>query len=716
MAKYRVEDIRNVALAGHGASGKTSLADALLFAAKSADRRGSVDDGTSVSDYDEEEHKRHFSIDTSVLHLEHRGKQVHLLDTPGYPDFIGGALGSLSAVETVLVVVSAVNGIEVNTRRMFNEAGRRGLARMLVVNKVDGENVRFDQLLKVIRDTFGKACVLFNAPVNPGSKFSGVVSVLEPPAQAPAGCPVDLGAARAQLIDAVVEADEVLMEKYLLEGSASTEELLAALPRALAAGTVVPIFCTCAKKDKDIGIPELLEAIAGYALSPVEGKKRTAVKGQGDKAAEVTLEPDPAAEFVGQVFKTVTDKFVGNLSFIRVFSGTCTAEQPLVNARTGKAGRTAALLLMQGNKHTNLAEAIPGDIFAVAKVEDLHIGDTVSNHAGAPRLPALSFPTPMFGLAVEPKSRGDEQKISGSLQKIANEDRTFLMTRDSQTKELVITGMSQLHLDVLQARLKRRFDLEVVTKEPKIPYRETITTEGEARYRHKKQTGGRGQFGEVALRVYPLPREIQTQDELLEKFANKDHFEKIRTTHYDPDHNFAFIDTVVGGTVPNQFIPAVEKGCKEVLDRGVVAGYRLQDVAVEVWDGKDHPVDSSEAAFKTATRVCFRNAFQTARPVLLEPIVDLEVTVPSKYTGAILGGLNTKRGRIENQDSLPGDLAVIRAKVPLAEVTRYANELGSITAGQGSYTMEFSHYDQVPGNVQQQIISRSKLAAEEDEE
>jgi elongation factor G len=716
MAKHRVEDIRVIALAGHGASGKTSIADALLFQAKAVDRRGSVEDGSSVSDFDEEEHKRKYSIDTSVLHLDHNGMAVYLLDTPGYPDFVGAALGALTAVETVAVVVSAINGVEVNTRRLFNEAGKRGLGRMLVINKLDGENVKFADLVKIIQGTFGKGCVLFNAPIKPGHDFSGVVSVLNPPAQAPDGCPVDLAAARSQLIDAVVEADEALMEKYLIEGNLETSELLAALPKAMAAGSVIPIFCTCAKKDKDIGIKELLDALAEYSLSPAQGEHRTATKGAGESATTVTLTPDAAGELVGQVFKSVTDKFVGTLSFIRVFSGTYKPDQPLVNARTDKSGRVSGLLQMQGNKHTPLPEAVPGDIFAVAKVEDLHIGDTVSNHPGAPKLPPPDFPTPMFGLAVEPKSRGDEQKISGSLQKIASEDSTFLMTRDSQTKELVITGMSQLHLDVVQARLKRRFDLEVITKEPKIPYRETITADGEARYRHKKQSGGRGQFGEVALRIHPLPREITSQEELLEKFANKDHFEKLRTVHYDKAHNFAFLDTVVGGTIPNQFIPAVEKGCKEMLERGVLAGYRIQDVAIEAWDGKDHPVDSSEAAFKTATRVCFKNAFLTARPVLLEPIVDLEVTVPSKYTGAILGDLNTKRARIENQDSLPGDLAVIRAKAPLAEVTRYAAQLGSITQGQGSYSMEFSHYDMVPGNVQQQIVSKSKVAAEEDEE
>jgi elongation factor G len=680
------------------------LADALLFKAKAVDRRGSPEDGTSVSDYDDEEHKRHFSIDTSVLNFDHKGKHVHLLDTPGYPDFIGAALGALNAVDTVLIVVSATNGVEVNTRRMFNEAGRRGLARMIVINKLDGENLKFPELVKVIQNTFGKGCVLFNAPIKPGHDFNGVVSVLNPPNPVPPGCPVDLAAARSQLIDAVVESDEALMEKYLMEGTVTTDELAAALPKALAAGTVIPIFCTAAKKDKDIGVAELLDAVTTFALSPTHAKKRVAKKGQGEAAQEVELQPDPKGEFVGLVFKALTDKFVGNLAFVRVMSGTYTSDQPLFNARTDKSSRTGGLGLMQGNKQKPITEAIPGDIIAVSKVEDLHIGDTVSNHAHAPKLPPLTFPTPMFGLAVEPKARGDEQKISGSLAKIANEDPTFQVTR-----------MSQLHLDVLQGRLKRRFDLEVITHDPKIPYRETIQTESEGNHRHRKQSGGRGQFGEVHLRVYPLPREIKNEEQLLEKFANKSKFEKMRSAHYDPTHNFAFIDTIVGGTIPNQFVPAVEKGCKELLERGALAGYRIQDVAVEVYFGKDHPVDSSEAAFKTAGRVAFKTAFMAARPVLLEPIVHLEVTVPTKYTGAILGDLNTKRARIENQDSLPGDLAVISAIAPLAEVTRYAAQLGSITQGQGSYTMEFSHYDVVPGNVQQQIVSKSKLAADEDE-
>ncbi|HMC88003.1 MAG TPA: GTP-binding protein, partial [Gemmataceae bacterium] len=346
MAKHKVEDVRNIALVGHGAAGKTSLADTLLFKAGTVDRRGSVDDGSSVSDYDDEEKKRHFSIDTSVLHLEHKGKSVHLLDTPGYPDFIGAALEALDPVETAVVVISAPNGVEVNTRRMFNEAGKRGLARMLIINKMDADNIRFDTLLNTITGTFGKGCVLLNAPIGTGAQFSGVVNVLSPPPAPPPGCLVDLAQARSKLLDAIVEYDEGLMEKYLMEGDIGGEELTAALPKALAAGTVIPIFCTSAKKE--IGVTELLESLCAYALSPGQGRKRIGTKGQGEKAAQVTLEPSESAEFVGQVFKMLSDKFVGNLSYFRVYSGKVTAEQPLVNVRTGKSARSGGLLLMQG--------------------------------------------------------------------------------------------------------------------------------------------------------------------------------------------------------------------------------------------------------------------------------------------------------------------------------------------------------------------------------
>ena len=711
MSKHKVEDIRNIALVGHRAAGKTTLADAVLFKAGAVDRRGSVEDGTSVSDFDEEEHQRKFSIDTHLLNATWKGKQIHLLDTPGYPDFVGNALASLDAIENVAVVISAPAGIEVNTRRMFNEAGKRGLARLIVINKLDGDNINFDQLLTAIRETFGKGCVLFNAPVGIGPKFTGVVDILHAAASGGSAA-VDLAAARTQMLDAIVEIDDALMEKYLSEQPISDDEIMHAIPKALAAGSLVPMFCASAKKD--IGVTEFLDAICEDALSPVEGKARTAVPAKGGDPVKLT--PSETGEFVGQVFKTINDKFVGNLSYLRVFQGRITPENQLFNSRTGKGARIAGLLKIQGKANSPEPEAIAGDIVAVAKVDGLHIGDTVGVSAQIPRLNVPTFPLPMYSLAVAPKNRGDEQKLSGSLHKIVDEDPMFKIHHDAATHELVISGTSQLHLDVVQHRLKRRYDLEIVTHEPKIAYRETISTMAEADHRHKKQSGGRGQFGEVHLRVYPVPREISSQEQLEEQFANKSKFEKMRSVHYHQANNFAFIDHIVGGTIPNQFIPAVEKGCVELVERGALAGYPIQDVAVEVFFGKDHPVDSSEAAFKTAGRLAFKKAFLAANPTLMEPIVTLEVTCPTNYTGAILGVLTTKRARVENQDSLPGNLAVITAKAPLAEVTKFAAELGGLTQGQGSYTMEFSHYDLVPGNIRQQIVAKAKLAKDEDEE
>jgi elongation factor G len=716
MAKYTTNDIRNIALVGHGAAGKTTLADALLFKAKAVERKGSVEDGSSVCDYDEEEKKRRFSIEAKVLNLDHKGKHVNLIDTPGYPDFIGQAFCGLSAVETAAIVINAPSGVEVNTRRMFREATKLGLARLFIINKMDADNIQFDELIDTIQQTFGKSCALLNVPIGQGAQFTGVVDVLNPPASVPAGCLADVQDARSKLVDNIVEADEALMEKYLGEGAVSPEELAAALPKAVTAGSLVPIVFTAGKKD--LGIDQLLDVFASVAISPLLAPKKKITKGSGDKAMTFEITPSESGEVVGQVFKTLSDKFVGLLSYIRLYTGKMATDTPVANTRTGKSSRSGGLLQSQGKTTKPLPEAVAGDIFAVAKVEDLHLGDTISHATNTGQLARIAYPLPMYGLAVEPKARGDEQKISGSLAKIADEDPTFHVTRDTQTKELVITGMSQLHLDVVQARLKRRFDLEIVTKEPKIPYRETVVGQGEGSHRHKKQSGGRGQFGEVHLRVYPLPREITTDEQCREQFMNKQRFAHMREDHckYDADHNFAFVDSIVGGTIPNQFIPAVYKGCLELLERGAIAGYRMQDVCAEVHFGKYHDVDSSEAAFKTAARIAFKNTVMNSRPAILEPIVNLEVTVPSKYTGAILGDLNTKRARIENQDSLPGDLQVIKARAPLAEVTRYAAQLGSMTQGQGAYTMEFSHYDQVPGNVQQQIIAKAVKAKDEDEE
>ena len=713
MGRHLVEDVRDIALVGHRAAGKTSLADALLYEAHAVDRLGSVDDGTSVGDTDEDEHRHHFSIDTHVLHCDHAGKCLHILDAPGTPDFIGAALEALTAVETALVVVSAVNGIEVNTRRMFKEATDRGLGRVIVVNKIDGEKVDLPAVVASIQETFGRQCIPFNVPDGTGEKFKKVVCVLDPPPQASNGFPIDPADVRGQLVDAVVEADESLTEKFLLEGSVAPNELEAAIPKALAAGTLIPIFCTSAKKD--IGVRELLDALSRHGLSPGYAKRRLANLKPNGHGTPKPVEPTEASEFLGQVFKVVNDRYVGHLSFIRVLAGRLTPNHTIHDVNTNRSVRVGQLLLVQGNKHAQVQEAVAGDIIAVAKVDGLHVGDTVATRADVGLLPAIPFPSPMYGLAIEPKNRGDEQKIAAGLHKIAEEDPTVKVNHDPQTHEMVLSGVSQLHLDVVQERLKHRFDVDVVTKEPKVPYHETITAKGEADYRHKKQTGGRGQFAEVHLRVYPIDRDIKTQVELEARFANKSHFEKLRSVHYDPDFNFAFLDHIVGGTIPNNFIPAVEKGCREMMERGALAGYRMQDIAVEVHFGKYHDVDSSEAAFKTASRQAFKKAVLNARAVLLEPVVKLEITVPSRFTGAILGDLPTRRAQVENQDSLPGDLTVIYARAPLSEVARYAAQLGGMTQGQGSYTMELSHYEQVPGVVQQQIVAKAGQPKDEDE-
>lgn len=702
MSRYAIDDVRDIALVGHRASGKTSLADALLFEAHAVDRLGKVDDGTSAADTDDDEKRHRFSIDTHVLHADHQGKHLNILDAPGYPDFVGAAIEALTAVETAVVVISGTNGIEVNTRRMFHEAGRRGLSRAIVINKLDADNVDFAGVVDSIRQTFGKNCVLFNMPNAVGAGFNSVIDLVHKPSGVPTTHPYDQQQARTELMEAVVEVDEALMEKYLTEGSISDEELEAAIPKCISAGYLIPIFCTSATKDK--GVKELLDSLGKYGLSPAAARARLA-----------GVEPSESGDFIGFVFKVVNDKYVGHLSFIRVLSGKLTPNHNIIDLNNGKSIRVGQLLMVQGKTHSPVTEAGPGDIIAVAKVDGLHIGDTIAFRSDVQKLPSPNFPNPMFGLAIEPKKRGDEEKISNGLHKIAEEDPTVKITHDPQTHELVIAGVSQLHLEIIQERLKHRYDVEVTTKEPKIPYRETIQQKGEGDYKHKKQTGGRGQFAEVHLRVYPLSRDIKTQEELEAQFANKKHFEKMRSVHYDPAMNFAFIDHIVGGTIPNNFIPACEKGCKELMERGALAGYRMQDIAVEVHFGKYHDVDSSEAAFKTAARKAFQIAFLNARPALLEPIVKLEVTVPSRFTGSILGDLPTRRAHVENQDSLPGDLTVITARAPLAEVARYAAQLNGMTQGQGSYTMELSHYEQVPAAVQQQIVAKSQVKHDDDD-
>ena len=699
MATHNVSDIRNIALCGHGHAGKTMLVDKLLTKTGMISRPASVDDGTSVCDFDEEEKHHKYSIEASIVHFNHGGKLFHVVDTPGYPDFIGQTIGALRAVDTAVIVIGAHAGIEVNTRRVFLEAGKAGLGRIIVIDKLDSENIDFPGLIDNIKKLFGTACVPFNVPRGISAGLKGVTSTLKPSGDT-AGALLDSKKISDALLESIIEIDEEVTARYF-EGTLPTEEEVARLVvEGVARGSLIPIFCISGKQG--VGLDELLDGLALCALPP----DKLVRKAKTAEGAEVEVKADPAGPLVAQVFKTRIDPFVQKLSYIRVFSGTIKKEDSIHASTARKPLKLNQIFNVQGSETHPVESAGPGEIVAVSKMEELHTGATLGDLVLAP----IEFPRPMAGLAATPKTRGDEAKLSTALHKIVEEDSTFRLDRDPQTKELVMTGMSELHLQILRERLKRRDKVEVDTKEPKIPYRETIQQHAEGSYRHKKQTGGRGQYGEVHIRMYPLPSGIDP-----DKWATKARFPSMRTQHYDPVNNFMWVDSVVGGTIPNNFLPAVEKGFKERLERGVIAGYHVQNVGVEVFFGKHHPVDSSEAAFKTAGSMAFRNVFQQARPGLLEPIVTLHVTVPSDKLGDINSDMSGRRGRVLGMDSAGGDMQTVTAEVPLAEVTTYARSLSSMTGGQGSYVMEFSHYDVVPGNVQKEIIEKAVMKEEEED-
>jgi elongation factor G len=698
MSKYKVEDIRNIALCGHGGCGKTTLADKLLVKTGAVTGEPSVDAGTSIGDFDPEEKAHKRTIESSILHFEHAGKRFNLIDTPGYADFIGQTIGALRGVDTAVIVINAHSGIEVNTRRVFKEAEKAGVGRIIAINKLDEHNIDFPALIERIRDTFGNQCVLFNVPVGHGGDFKGVVGTLKPPGSA-AGALVNPSEIHTSLIESIIEVDEELMMKYF-EGEEPTAEQLASLiVRAVAQGTLIPIVCCSAKTGT--GLAELLDALVQCAAPP------TAIPRQATKdGAESDVKADASGPLVAQVFKTRIDPFVQKLSYIRVYSGTMKKDETVPTSSSRKGTKLGPLLEVQGAETKPIDSASAGDIVAIAKMEDLHTGTSL----GVAELPKIPFPTPMVGLAVTPKSRNDEAKLSASLHKVVEEDSTFKLDRDAQTKELVTTGMSELHLQIIRERLHRRDKLDVDTKPPKIAFRETIQTTAEGMYRHKKQSGGRGQFGEVHIRMFPYARGTKPED-----FCTKERFPHMKEFHYDEQHNFLWVNTVVGGTIPSNFLPAVEKGFKERMEKGVIAGYTVQDVAVEVHFGKYHDVDSSEAAFKIAGSMAFRNVFQQARPALLEPVVKMEITIPEANVGDVYSDMSGRGGRVQGSDSAGGGYQTVFCEVPLREVTTYSRTLSSVTGGQGSFTMEFDHYDVMPGNVQQEVISKAQLHEEEEE-
>ena len=681
MATVRTEDIRNIALIGHGHSGKTLLAEAMLHTSGMVTRLGTSDDGTSTSDFDEEEKERKASIDAAVLHAAWKDRHVNLIDCPGFSDFTGQVVMGLSAVETAVLVINAAGGVEINARRFFDLAVKQGVAVAIVVNKCDAENVDLMALVGELQESFGTACKMATVPVGQSHEFQGVVDAF---AGSEGDALADVGEAHQNLVESIVEADEALMERYFADEEISPEELRATFAKAMAAGSLIPVFFTSARQEA--GVEELLDAVANCFPSPATGLQVRAARGQGEEAEEVLVEADPAGKLAAAVFKITSDPFVGKLSFLRICRGTLKAESSARIDDERKEARFAQLLRVQGKDHQPIGEAVAGDIVATSKIDELAIGRTVWQGDDL-RIKGPEFPIPMYSLAVEPKSRGDEAKISNALSRLTDQDPTLKSRRDRQTGETVLSGLGDMHLNVAIGRMKRMFQVEVNTKPPKIPYLETISAQAEGHYRHKKQTGGAGQFGEVYLRVEPLERGA----------------------------GFEFVNDIFGGSIPQQFLPAIEKGIRECMDEGVVAGYPVQDVRVSVYDGKYHPVDSKEIAFKIAGRNAFKDGVAKARPILLEPIVDLEVMIPASFLGDVTGDLNSRRGRIQGMESGPGGMQIIRATAPLAEVAAYNTQLRSATGGQGSYSMSFSHYEPVPGNVQQKIVA-AYAAAKQDKE
>lgn len=672
MAELEPRNIRNIVLAGHPGGGKTSLGEALLFKTGVTKRLGSVPDKTSVLDHHEEEREKQSSHDSAVCHLTYGGCHVNIVDAPGMAAFCGPAIAALGSCETAVIVISAASGIQVNTRKMFQRAKEYGLGVWVVINHIDAPNVELSEVVASVQETFGAECVPLNLPSGGGKS---VVDCFKNESG-----DVDFSSvadAHTALLEAIVGSDEALMEKYL-GGELSDEEAVGAASKAVADGELVPILFTDAIHD--VGITEFLDALPTLCPSPDDGKKRTLVSGE----TETELVADVNEPFVGQVFKISTDakSHIKYLS-IRVFSGKLTTDMHVKSHKEPKGVRPGQITRAIGADHSELESGVAGDIITLAKL-DFSIGDVIyDKEGGTIAMPAL--PMPMFALALESKSHGDADKINAVLKRFAEEDPCFSLDH-SESGEMVVHGVGELQIRTYLQRMAKHHKLEVDTKPPRIPYRETITSSAkEIEYTHKKQSGGSGQFGRVIINVLPAER----------------------------GEGYEFVDKIFGGSIDQAYRPSVDKGVRAQMAAGVLAGYPVVDVKVELIDGKTHPVDSKDIAFQIAGRGAFREGFMKAKPVLLEPIVDIEVTVPSEHVGDIQGDLASRRGRPQGQEILPGNFAVIKAVVPLAEVADYNSRLSSITGGQGSYTMELSHYENVPGNVQQQIIEQHKKEMEE---
>jgi elongation factor G len=674
---YSTQDIRNLALVGQAGAGKTLLAEALLAQSGAIRSKGSLARGTTVCDFDPQEKALLHSLDAAICGFETQGKRVNVIDTPGYPDFMGRTLSALEAVETAVIVVSAVNGVETMTERMMDFAKQRGLCRLIVVNKIDSREARTREVLAEIRESFGRACLPLNLPADGGA---GVVDCFF----RPDGGTTDFSScseAHTQIIDQVVEVDEELMALYLEQGEElSPDQLHDPFEKALREDHLVPI-CFCSA-ETGAGIPELLEVLARLAPNPAEGNPPPFLKGEGEAAERVQVSPDPSKHVIAHVFKVTIDPFVGKLGIFRVHQGTVKAGAQLLVGDARKPVKLAHIYQLQGKDHVEIQQGVPGDICAVPKIDEIFFDAVLhdSHDEDHYHLKSVTFPPAMLGLAIRSEKRGDEQKLSEGLHRLTAEDPCVRVEHHVAQNETVLYGLGDLHLRVMLQKLTERFGVAVKTSPPSVPYRETITRPAEGHCRHKKQTGGAGQFGEVYLRIEPLARGA----------------------------GFEFVDDVVGGAIPGQFIPAVEKGVRQVLTEGAIAGFELQDVRVSVYDGKHHAVDSKEVAFVSAGRKAFVEAIRSAGPIVLEPIVRVAISTPAAAIGDVTSDLATRRARINGQDSLAGGRAEITALVPLAELQDYLSRLKALTGGEGTYTMDLSHYDPVPPRKQQELIAAFK--------
>ena len=678
MAKHTTESLRTVALVGHGAAGKTSLAEALLHATGAIPAKGTIERGSTVCDFDAQEKEAGHSLNTAVFSIEHEATRIHALDTPGYPDFVGQAIAALAGVDTALIVINAQTGIELMSERMMRHAAERKLCRMIVINKIDADNLDLPGLVADIRERFGKQCMLLDLPAHGAAD---VVEVLEHDSGDADFASV--AAAHRALIDQIVEEDEDLLAQYLEDGAdPSGEALHAPFEKALREGHLIPILFTSARTGA--GIRELLHVLATLAPNPAEGNPPPFHKGEpGGETEAFHAEPDAGKHVLAHVFKVVADPYLGKIGVFRVHQGTVKKDMQLFVGDGKRPFKVAHLYRLQGKDTVEVDALVPGDIGAVAKVEEIEFDCVLhdSHDEDHIHLLPLEFPRPMAGLAVETKKKGDEQRLFDVLAKLAMEDPTFVVERHPSSNETVIRGLGDMHLKAKLARMAGQYKLEVDTRPPRIAYRETIAAPAEAAYRHKKQSGGAGQFGEVHLRVEPLERGA----------------------------GFVFVDAVKGGVIPGVFMPAVEKGVRQALAGGVVAGYPVEDVKVTVFDGKTHAVDGKEVAFTIAGRKAVVEAIRNARPSVLEPIVSIEIVAPEAAIGDLAGDLAGRRGHITGTDGRAHGFAAITGEVPLAELDDYQSRLKSLTGGRGSYVIDFARYAAVPPNVQQQLASRFQL-------